>query len=53
MSTPLVSITPNTDIKEALELMVSRKIRKLPVIDNEEVIGMIVASEIGAKMSDY
>ena len=53
MSTPLVSITPSTGIKEALELMVSRKIRKLPVIDSDEVIGMIVASEIGAKLSDY
>ena len=53
MSTPLVSITPSTGIKEALELMVARKIRKLPVIDSDEVIGMIVASEIGAKLSDY
>ena len=46
MSTPLISITPYTDIDEALDLMISRKIRKLPVISNDEVVGIIVASEI-------
>ena len=52
MSTPLISITTNTDVKEALELMTSRKIRKLPVIDNDEVVGIIVASEIVCKIPD-
>ena len=49
MSTPLISITPYTDIDEALDLMISRKIRKLPVISNDEVVGIIVASEISNK----
>lgn len=46
MSTPLISITPQTDLQTAAKLMSSRKIRKLPVIENDEVKGMIVASEI-------
>lgn len=50
MATPLISISPDTDIKEALELMASKKIRKLPVINNDEVVGMIVASEIVNKI---
>jgi len=50
MATPLISIGPDTDIKEALELMASKKIRKLPVIDKEDVVGMIVASEIARKI---
>ena len=50
MSTPLIFITPDTDIKEALELMTSNKIRKLPVINNDEVVGMIVASEVGSTL---
>jgi len=50
MATPLISISPDTDIKEALELMASKKIRKLPVIDKEDVVGMIVASEIARKI---
>ena len=52
MKTPLISIGTNTDIKEALKLMVSKKIRKLPVIDNDEVVGMIIASEIANNKSE-
>ena len=50
MATPLISIGPDTDIKDALELMAAKKIRKLPVIDKDEVVGMIVASEIASKI---
>ena len=46
MSTPLISISSETDIKTASTLMSSRKIRKLPIIDNDEVIGIIVATEV-------
>lgn len=46
MSSPLISITPQTDIQTAAELMASRKIRKLPIIENDEVKGIVVASEI-------
>ena len=46
MSTPLISIAPDTDFKTAAELMSSRKIRKLPVIEDNKVIGMVVATEI-------
>ena len=46
MSSPLISISPKTDMKTASELMVSRKIRKLPVIENDQVVGMIIASNI-------
>jgi len=46
MSSPLISITPQTDLETAAELMTSRKIRKLPVIEDDEVIGIVIASEI-------
>ena len=46
MSSPLISITPETDINTAAELLSSRKIRKLPVIDDDEVIGILIASDI-------
>ncbi len=46
MSSPLISISPETDMKTASELMASRKIRKLPVIENDQVVGMIIASNI-------
>ena len=46
MSSPLISISPETDMKTASELMTSRKIRKLPVIENDQVVGMVIASNI-------
>jgi len=46
MSSPLISISPETDINTAAELLSSRKIRKLPVIDDDEVIGILIASDI-------
>ena len=46
MSSPLISISSKTDIKSATKLMTSRKIRKLPVIENDKVIGLVIASEI-------
>jgi CBS domain-containing protein len=46
MSSPLISISPETDMKTASELMALRKIRKLPVIENDQVVGMIIASNI-------
>ena len=52
MSSPLISITPETDIQTAAELMISRKIRKLPIIADDEVIGIVVASEITSQTED-
>ena len=51
MTTPLVSIPPETDMKTALQIMSSRKIRKLPIIENDQVLGIIVASEIAVSAS--
>ena len=52
MSTPLISISPTTDIQDAIDLMKTKKIRKLPVIEDDEVVGMIVASEVTRKLSE-
>ena len=46
MSSPLISISPETDIDTAAELMSSKKIRKLPVICGDEVIGIIISSDV-------
>ncbi len=46
MSSPLISINPETDISTAAEIMSSKKIRKLPIICGDEVIGIVIASDI-------
>jgi CBS domain-containing protein len=37
----LVTVTPKTDITEATEVMVSRNIRHLPIVDKDEVVGIV------------
>ena len=41
MSTPLITIRPDQELKEAAQLMTIRNIRHLPVIDNEMLVGMV------------
>ena len=37
----LVTVTPKTDVTEATEVMVSRNIRHLPIVDRDEVVGIV------------
>ena len=46
MSSPLFSINSDESVRIAADLMHERKIRKLPVIDNENVVGIITATDI-------
>jgi CBS domain-containing protein len=46
MSSPLISIDSNSDLWAASDLMSSRKIRTLPVIDNGIVVGIITVGDL-------
>jgi len=46
MSSPLFSINSDESVRIAADLMYERKIRKLPVIDDEKVVGIITATDI-------
>jgi predicted transcriptional regulator len=46
MSTPLFSINPDETVRTAADLMHDRGIRKLPVIDDGKVIGIITSTDI-------
>ena len=46
MSSPLFSINSDESIRTAADLMHDRGIRKLPVIDNENIVGMVTATDI-------
>ncbi|HEX6399547.1 MAG TPA: CBS domain-containing protein [Actinomycetota bacterium] len=37
----LVTVKPKTDVTEATEVMVSRNIRHLPIVDKDEVVGIV------------
>jgi CBS domain-containing protein len=46
MSSPLFSIDSDESVRIAADLMHERKIRKLPVIDDGNVVGIITATDI-------
>ena len=47
MSKPLITISQNSSIKEATDLMQQNNIRRLPVLDNKgKLVGIITAKDI-------
>ncbi|AFS81335.1 signal-transduction protein [Candidatus Nitrosopumilus koreensis AR1] len=53
MSSPLISIEPDSDLWTASDLMSTRNIRKLPVIDDDKVIGIITSSDLVKHIADH
>lgn len=47
MKYPLVSISPNTSIKEAIDIMQTRNIRRLLVVDDAEIVmGILTQKDV-------
>ena len=46
MSSPLIAIGPDETVMMAADLMYTREIRKLPVIDDDKVVGMLTATDL-------
>ncbi len=46
MSTPLITIDADATVDEATHIMISRKVRRLPVVDKQKVIGLVTIREI-------
>ncbi|MDI6880711.1 MAG: CBS domain-containing protein [Desulfitobacteriaceae bacterium] len=46
MSTTLVTVTPDTDAHEASDLMSKHQIRRLPVVDKGELVGMLALGDL-------
>jgi CBS domain-containing protein len=47
-----VTIGPAADIDEALHLMEDNKIRRLPVTDNQQVVGMISEADLARNLPE-
>ena len=52
MSDKVYSVRPDADLSSALALMKKQQIRRLPVIEEEKLVGMISIGDI-AVHSDY
>ena len=46
MSSPLVAVHPHQEVVEAAKVMAARKIRRLPVIKEGQLVGMITENDI-------
>ena len=46
MSTPLITSNPQTDIRDAVRLMNERRIKKLPVIEDGKLIGLVSLTDV-------
>lgn len=50
MTSPLVSIRETASIDEAAELMAKKKVKKLPVMNKEKLVGIVTFSDIVTKV---
>jgi CBS domain-containing protein len=46
MSAPLVVATPETSIDECMAMMTDRRIRHIPVVEDEEVVGVVSIGDL-------
>ncbi len=46
MSSPLVTVGPNDAVEEAAKIMAQKRIKKLPVVDGDKIVGVISTSDI-------
>ena len=53
LSEQLHTIDPDADVQEALHLMSQHRIRRLPVIEQEEVIGIISLGDLSVKLQSH
>jgi len=46
MSSPVVYVTPETEIEECMALMTEQRIRHAPVVDDGELVGMVSIGDL-------
>jgi len=46
MSKPLVTVAPSTQVWEAVEQMLRKDIRRLPVVEGEKLIGLVTERDV-------
>jgi CBS domain-containing protein len=47
MSSPLITVEPQTPIMEAIQLMEKHSIRRLPVVEHGKVVGILTSTDVG------
>jgi CBS domain-containing protein len=51
-SRDLISVAPDHDLEEALELMARHQVRRLPVVQNGRLVGIVAQADIALKENE-
>ncbi|GMU46909.1 MAG: hypothetical protein AMXMBFR26_16910 [Porticoccaceae bacterium] len=46
MTAPLLTVTPEQSMEDCMELMTARRIRHLPVMEGEELVGIVTIGDV-------
>lgn len=46
MTKEVIMISPEIEVEEASEVMMEKKVKKLPVIENDNLVGIVTATDI-------
>jgi CBS domain-containing protein len=51
-SRDLISVEPNEDLDEALQLMARHQVRRLPVVENGRLVGIVAQADIALRENE-
>jgi CBS domain-containing protein len=51
-SAPVVTAEPGTDVEDAAQLMVANGIRRLPILDDGKLTGIVTLDDLAARIGD-
>lgn len=46
MTTPVISVSSDTNLSDARHVMTDKRVRRLPVVDNEKLVGIISFTDV-------
>ena len=52
MNTKIIKTTPDTEIDEALEIMKKNQIRRLPVIEDNKIVGILTMGDVAVTLDE-
>lgn len=52
MTTQVTTVSPMTDLDDAFDIMAEIKVRRLPVVENAELVGMVTLGDLSQSL-DY
>ncbi len=51
-SSDLTTVTPDSDVQEALELMSASQVRRLPVVENGQLVGIVAQADVARAVDE-